>query len=45
MTTMDYDLGDDAGELRNRLRQLIAEHIPVDFLGACTDDPDDLAAT
>jgi alkylation response protein AidB-like acyl-CoA dehydrogenase len=42
---MDYDLGDDAGELRNRLRQLIAEHIRVDFLGACTDDPDDLATT
>lgn len=42
---MDYDLGDDAGELRNRLRQLIAEHIPADFLGACTDDPDDLATT
>lgn len=45
MTTMDYDLGDDAGELRNRLRQLIADHIPEDFLGACTDDPDDLATT
>jgi alkylation response protein AidB-like acyl-CoA dehydrogenase len=45
MTTMDYNLGDDATELRNRLRQLIAEHIPADFLGACTDDPDDLATT
>jgi alkylation response protein AidB-like acyl-CoA dehydrogenase len=45
MTTMDYNLGDDAAELRNRLRQLIAEHIPADFLGACTDDPDDLATT
>ncbi len=42
---MDYDLGEDARELRNRLRQLIAEHIPADFLGACTDDPDDLATT
>ncbi|MDT5224345.1 MAG: hypothetical protein QOG19_1752 [Mycobacterium sp.] len=42
---MDYNLGDDAAELRNRLRQLIAEHIPADFLGACTDDPDDLATT
>ena len=42
---MDYDLGDDAGELRQRLRQLIATHIPHGFLGACTDDPQDLATT
>jgi len=45
MATMDYDLGDDAGALRNRLRELISTHIPADFLGACTDDPRDLAAT
>ena len=42
---MDYDLGDDAGQLRNHLRQLISDHIPAGFLGACTDDPQDLATT
>ncbi|QUR68381.1 acyl-CoA dehydrogenase family protein [Mycobacterium spongiae] len=42
---MDYDLGDDAGSLRKHLRQLISDHIPPDFLGACTDDPQDLAIT
>ena len=42
---MDYDLGADAGALRNRLRELISTHMPADFLGACTDDPSDLAAT
>lgn len=42
---MDYDLGPSADELRRRLRALIAEHIPDDFLGACTDDPEDLALT
>ena len=42
---MDYDLGPDAEALRTRLRALIAEHIPEDFLGACTDDPEDLALT
>src|SRR3954447_23751310 len=42
---VDYDLGPDADALRTRLRALIAEHIPDDFLGACTDDPGDLALT
>jgi alkylation response protein AidB-like acyl-CoA dehydrogenase len=42
---VDYDLGPKADALRTRLRALIAEHIPDDFLGACTDDPDDLALT
>jgi alkylation response protein AidB-like acyl-CoA dehydrogenase len=42
---VDYDLGPNADELRHRLRALIAEHIPDDFLGACTDDPEDLALT
>src|ERR1700742_4511984 len=42
---MDYDLGDDAVELRHRLRELIAHHVPPDFLGACTEDPQDLATT
>jgi alkylation response protein AidB-like acyl-CoA dehydrogenase len=45
MTTMDYDLGDDAGQLRNHLRELIANHIPADFPGACTENPQDLATT
>jgi alkylation response protein AidB-like acyl-CoA dehydrogenase len=42
---VDYDLGPNADALRVKLRTLIAEHIPDDFLGACTDDPDDLALT
>lgn len=42
---MDYELGDDAAELRTHLRQLISDNLPADFLGACTDDPKDLAAT
>jgi alkylation response protein AidB-like acyl-CoA dehydrogenase len=42
---MDYDLGDRAEELRLRLRGLIEEHVPEDFLGAFTDDPEDLALT
>src|SRR6202000_203872 len=43
--TMDYDLGTDAVELRKRLRDVIATHIPEGFLGACTNDPKDLATT
>ncbi len=39
---MDYDFGDRASELRSRLRQLIATEIPSGYLGAFTDDPDDL---
>lgn len=42
---MDYDLGDDARQLRDRLRRLISEHIPDDFLGACTTETQDLATT
>src|SRR5438445_59013 len=42
---MDYELDPKAGELRERLRALIAEHLPPDFLGAFTDDPHDLATT
>lgn len=42
---MDYDLGDDAGQLRSHLRELVANHIPADFLGACTENPQDLATT
>jgi alkylation response protein AidB-like acyl-CoA dehydrogenase len=42
---VDYDLGERADALRGRLRALIEEHVPADFLGAFTDDPDDLALT
>lgn len=42
---MDYDLGDRADVLRLRLRELIADQVPADFLGAFTDDPEDLALT
>ena len=42
---MDYDLGDDADQLRNHLRELVSNHIPADFLGACTENPQDLATT
>jgi alkylation response protein AidB-like acyl-CoA dehydrogenase len=40
---MDYDLGERADALRLRLRRLIEEQVPDDFLGAFTDDPEDLA--
>ncbi len=39
---MDFDLGEEAAELRARLRGLIATHIAEDYLGAFTDDPADL---
>ena len=39
---MDFDLGDDVSALRRELRDLVAEHIPADYLGAFTDDPADL---
>ncbi len=42
---MDYDLGERADALRHTLRALVAEHMPETFLGACTDDPADLAQT
>jgi alkylation response protein AidB-like acyl-CoA dehydrogenase len=42
---MDYLLGEEAEALRQRLRGLIQEHLPDGFLGAFTDDPDDLAVT
>jgi alkylation response protein AidB-like acyl-CoA dehydrogenase len=35
---LSYDLGADAGALRDHLRQIIAEHVPADFLGAFTSD-------
>jgi alkylation response protein AidB-like acyl-CoA dehydrogenase len=39
---MDFDLGEQAAELRARLRSLIAANIADDYLGAFTDDPADL---
>jgi alkylation response protein AidB-like acyl-CoA dehydrogenase len=41
---MDYDLGSDASELRQRLRTLIRNHTPDGFLGPFTDNPEDFAA-
>ncbi len=42
---MDYDLGEKAEALRTRLRKLIAENLPADFLGAFTYRPEDLDQT
>ncbi len=42
---MDFDLGPEADRLRARLRELIAAHLPHDFLGGFTDDPHDLELT
>jgi alkylation response protein AidB-like acyl-CoA dehydrogenase len=39
---LDYDQGPQVTELRSQLRQLIADHVPADYLGAFTDDPADL---
>ena len=39
---MDFDLGEQAAQLRARLRALIAANIAEDYLGAFTDDPADL---
>jgi alkylation response protein AidB-like acyl-CoA dehydrogenase len=42
---MDFAFGDRAEELRSRLRDLIAAHLPPSFLSPFTDDPDDFALT
>ena len=39
---MDYELGEQAADLRARLRAVIAEEIPAGWLGAFSDDPADL---
>jgi alkylation response protein AidB-like acyl-CoA dehydrogenase len=39
---MDFDLGGQAAQLRQELRELVKAHVPSDFLGAFTDDPADL---
>jgi alkylation response protein AidB-like acyl-CoA dehydrogenase len=43
--TVDYDLGDDARALRLRLRELMNTHLPQGFMGAFTNDPQDLETT
>ncbi|MQY26158.1 acyl-CoA dehydrogenase family protein [Nocardia aurantia] len=40
--TVDFRMGPDAAGLRDDLRQLVADEVPPDFLGAFTDDPADL---
>jgi alkylation response protein AidB-like acyl-CoA dehydrogenase len=40
---LDYREAAEVTDLRERLRNLVAEHIPPAFLGAFTDDPADLA--
>lgn len=35
-------MGREAADLRHNLRDLVKAHVPVDFLGAFTDDPADL---
>jgi alkylation response protein AidB-like acyl-CoA dehydrogenase len=42
VTVLDYDQGPQVADLRSRLRRLIADHVPTDYLGAFTDDPADL---
>jgi alkylation response protein AidB-like acyl-CoA dehydrogenase len=42
---VDYDLGDDARALRRRLRELMTSHLPQGFMGAFTNDPQDLETT
>jgi alkylation response protein AidB-like acyl-CoA dehydrogenase len=42
---MDYSLGEKADLLRERLRALIAQHVPADFLSPFTDDPADFELT
>jgi alkylation response protein AidB-like acyl-CoA dehydrogenase len=39
---MDFEMGQEAAELRGELRALVKGHVPEDFLGAFTDDPADL---
>jgi alkylation response protein AidB-like acyl-CoA dehydrogenase len=42
---MDYDLGPQADALRRRVRDLVHQQIPTDFIGAFTEDPADLETT
>jgi len=40
---VDYEFGEDGEQLRAQLRELIADRIPPGYLGAFTDEPEDLA--
>jgi alkylation response protein AidB-like acyl-CoA dehydrogenase len=40
---MDFEMGEQATQLRSHLRDLIRANVPDNFLGAFTDDPGDLA--
>jgi alkylation response protein AidB-like acyl-CoA dehydrogenase len=40
---MDFEMGEDIAALRTQLRTLVADTLPDDYLGAFTDDPNDLA--
>jgi alkylation response protein AidB-like acyl-CoA dehydrogenase len=42
---MDYAFDAEARALRDRLRSLVVEQLPEDFLGAFSDDPADVEAT
>jgi alkylation response protein AidB-like acyl-CoA dehydrogenase len=42
---LDYEFGEEGNQLRSLLRELIHERIPPRFLGAFTEDPEDLAIT
>jgi alkylation response protein AidB-like acyl-CoA dehydrogenase len=42
---LDYEFGEEGDQLRSLLRELIRDRIPPDFLGAFTNDPEDLAIT
>jgi alkylation response protein AidB-like acyl-CoA dehydrogenase len=39
---LNFEMGSAVAELRTRLRTLVDEHVPDDYLGAFTDDPNDL---
>jgi len=39
---VNFEMGEDVAAIRRELRQLVADHIPPDFLGAFTNDPADL---
>jgi len=40
---LDYEFGEQGDQLRAVLRELIAERIPRGYLGAFSNDPEDLA--
>jgi alkylation response protein AidB-like acyl-CoA dehydrogenase len=40
---LDYEFGHEGDQLRSLLREMIADRIPTGFLGAFSEDPEDLA--